>query len=137
MIAEFNGKYRFLSNFYPCIVQYEGVLYPTVEHAYQAAKTLDASDREAIRKCRKAGDAKRVGRHVQLRPDWETVKVDTMRGLLWMKFTSTAMTELLLATGDEELLEGNWWDDTFWGVCRGKGENHLGKLLMEIREQLR
>lgn len=137
MIAEFNGQYRFLSNFYPCIVQYEGVQYPSVEHAYQAAKTLDTAAREVIRSCRKAGDAKRTGQGVVLRPDWEAVKIEVMRDLLWMKFSNDALQELLLATGDEELIEGNWWGDRFWGVCKGVGENHLGKLLMEIREGLR
>jgi ribA/ribD-fused uncharacterized protein len=137
MIDNFKGKYRFLSNFYPCLIRYEENFYPSVEHAYQAAKTLDLDFQKAIFFAPYAVDAKRIGRNAPLREDWEDIKVDVMENLLKQKFSIFELKSKLLATGNEELVEGNWWGDTFWGVCRGVGENHLGKLLMEIREEIR
>jgi ribA/ribD-fused uncharacterized protein len=135
MIAKFDGEYRFLSNFYyPAYVELDGVLYRTVEHAYQAAKTLDLDLRHKISNAPTA-KAKRLGQNVELRPDWETVKIDIMRDLLTQKFSYHELREKLLATGTEELVEGNWWRDTFWGQCPlGNGQNWLGRLLMEIRD---
>jgi ribA/ribD-fused uncharacterized protein len=73
-----------------------------------------------------------------MRPDWEQVKILIMTSLVRDKFTRHQdLKEQLLATGDAELIEGNWWGDTFWGVCKGKGENHLGKVLMKVREELK
>lgn len=135
MIDSFNGKYRFLSNFYPSKVSLDGWEFPTVEHAFQAAKTLDGNKRRQIQQAAKPGDAKRLGRTVNLRADWEDAKIDVMRQLLRRKFSDPFLLSQLLTTGTEELVEGNWWRDTFWGVCNGVGENHLGKLLMEIREE--
>lgn len=134
-ITSFTGEYRFLSNFYRVDVELgrDGDVYPTVENAYQAAKTTDRSERIPFRSCT-PGQAKRMGRRLELRPDWEEVKVDIMRHLLRQKFASGPLARLLLATGDAELVEGNTWNDTFWGVCRGKGRNMLGKLLMETRK---
>ena len=135
VIAEFRGTYSFLSNFYRAQVEYEGDLYPTVEHAYQAAKTLDRDRRVVIAHCGAAAVAKAHGRRVSLRPDWEAVKLDIMRTLLHAKFTlDTDLRRQLTATAPAQLVEGNWWGDTYWGVCRGVGENHLGRLLMEIRD---
>lgn len=135
-ITEFKGAYGFLSNFAVAPVVYEGMLFPTVEHAYQAAKTLDWNSREEIRKAYSAGKAKQMGKRVQLRDDWKDVRLHIMEILLRQKFNVEPYRGLLLATGNTELIEGNWWNDTFWGVCRGKGENHLGKLIMEIRSQI-
>lgn len=135
-ITEFKGKSAFLSNFAVAPVVYEGMLFPTVEHAYQAAKTLDWNDREAICKAYSAGRAKQMGKKVQLRDDWKDVRLHIMEILLRQKFNVEPYRSLLLATGNVELIEGNWWNDTFWGVCKGKGENHLGKIIMEIRSQL-
>lgn len=135
MIDSFSGKYRFLSNFYPAKVSLDGWDFPTVEHAFQAAKTLDSNKRRQIQQAASPGDAKRLGRTVNLRADWEDVKIDVMRQLLRRKFADPFLLSQLLATGTEELIEGNWWRDTFWGVCNGVGENHLGKLLMEIRDE--
>lgn len=137
MISKFENKYRFLSNFYPVDVAYCGVVYPTVEHAYQAAKTLDPEGRASILSAATPAEAKRMGRKVPMRRDWEKIKVDVMRELLYMKFTQVKMKRMLLATGDRHLEEGNDWGDTFWGVCRGRGQNKLGELLMEIRFELR
>lgn len=136
MIDTFDGEHRFLSNFYPCTVEYAGEFYRTVEHAYQAAKTCDPNWRTVIRYANTPTQAKRLGRRVSLRQDWEGVKEDVMLTLLRRKFANPAMREKLLATGDEELVEGNWWGDTYWGVCKGKGENRLGILLMQVRGEL-
>jgi ribA/ribD-fused uncharacterized protein len=135
MIDSFKGEYEFLSNFYPATVSYEGEVYPSVEHAFQAAKTLNPQMRLKIRLSNASG-AKKLGRQLDLRADWETVKVDVMRELLKAKFSDPELRAKLKATGEEPLVEGNWWGDTFWGVCRGQGDNHLGVLLMEIRDSL-
>lgn len=138
MINSFTGKYRFLSNFWPARVTYEGIEYPTTEHAYQAAKTLDVLDRIIISHLTTPGQAKRAGKDIKLREDWEHVKVGIMRELLQQKFSRhTDLAHLLVDTGDEELVEGNTWGDVFWGVCRGKGQNVLGHLLMEVRKDLK
>jgi ribA/ribD-fused uncharacterized protein len=133
----FLDKYSFLSNFYQCDIFVDGIYYPTVEHAYQAAKTLDPLAKEVIRTRSTPGEAKRCGKKVTLRDDWEEVKLDAMLYFLLLKFSKPAIRDMLLATGDAELVESNSWGDTFWGVCNGVGENHLGKLLMIVREQVK
>jgi ribA/ribD-fused uncharacterized protein len=111
---------------------------PTVEHSFAASKTLDAFERLEIAGQTTPGRAKRRGRKVELRPDWEDVKLTVMLILIRDKFTRhPELTEKLLDTGDQELVEGNWWNDTFWGVCKGVGENHLGRILMQVRSELR
>lgn len=137
LITSFSGEHRFLSNFYPSIIPFEGITFATVEHAYQAAKTLDFDARLRIAALATPGEAKKAGRELVLRPGWEAVKVDVMRRLLKRKFRHPELARLLLATGDEPLVEGNHWNDTFWGVCNGVGANHLGRLLMEVRRKLR
>lgn len=138
MISEFKDSYRFLSNFWPCTVTYEGMTFKTVEHAFVAAKTTDMSKRYIVQKAPTASIAKRYGRSLELRHDWENIRLDVMSHLVYEKFSKNASLKAkLLATGDEYLQEGNTWNDTFWGVCRGKGANHLGKILMQVREQLR
>lgn len=142
MIVEFDGDYAFLSNFYPSAIYHDGITYPTNEHFFQAMKTLDIETRKAIAAAPTPGAAKRMGRHVALRPDWEKIKVDVMRLGLMLKFTDAELAEKLLATGDEELVEGNWWHDNTWGNChctecsRKGGRNLLGMLLMELRKEL-
>lgn len=129
--------YDFLSNFYASSVSYEGKLYPTVEHAYQASKTTDPNVREFIRKAKDPGEAKRLGQGIAVRNDWEKVKVGIMRCLIKEKFSNPFLTHRLLDTGDTQLVLNNKWNDKFWGICRGVGENWLGKILMEVREELR
>ena len=136
MISEFQGEFRFLSNFWPCEIELEGIRFPSVEHAYQAAKTLDINTRIQMSLLDTPGQVKKIGKSIELRPDWEEIKIEVMRELLKQKFDITKHYDLWLKlhmTKPDELVEGNWWGDTFWGVCKGKGENHLGKLLMEIR----
>lgn len=136
-ILEFQGEYRFLSNFWPAMVYLDDAWYSTVEHAYQAAKTLDLSSRVKIALCLGPGQAKRVGHQVALRSDWNKVRLTTMKGLINQKFENEEMKNLLLSTGTREIVEGNTWGDTFWGVCRGQGENNLGKIIMSVREEIR
>ena len=136
-ITSFKGPWTKLSNFSVCSVWFERHMYPSTEHAYQAAKFLDEDIQQKIRNLPTANAAKKAGRQKGIRPDWDTVKVDIMRGLLREKFSQEPEKQVLLSTGERELVEGNWWGDTFWGVCEGKGENWLGRLLMEVRNDLR
>lgn len=136
MITAFKGKYDFLSNFCAAPVYLDNFLYPTVEHAFQASKTLIVEQRTNIAMCKSPVSAKHLGKKVTLRHDWEMIKLHIMLDLLRQKFQEPKMKAALLATGQEELIEGNWWNDTFWGVCKGVGQNHLGKLLMKVRSEL-
>jgi ribA/ribD-fused uncharacterized protein len=138
VIDDFHGANFFLDNFFPAPTMYEGVVYPTSEHAFQAAKSTDPTMRAEFAKMVSPGMAKRYGNAIQLRPDWEDVKVQVMRDVLADKFARHPfIAKALLATGDAELIEGNTWDDKFWGVCDGEGENYLGRLLMELRTAMR
>ena len=137
-IDSFSGEYRYLSNFWLAAVTYEGKRYPSVEHAYQAAKTLDVGERARIAGLATASEAKRAGRGLRVRVDWEQVKLGVMEQCVRDKFLNHAdLGAKLLATGEAELVEGNDWGDRFWGVCEGRGENHLGKILMKVRSELR
>lgn len=137
VIDKFDGtEYGFLSNFYSSPIQYEGIVYPTVEHMFQALKALDIETRKKIANAATPGQAKRLGRSVALREDWEEVKIDVMRTALQLKFSDPTLRAKLIATGEAELIEGNTWNDRFWGVCRGSGKNMLGLLLMELRSSL-
>ncbi len=137
VIDKFSAEYRFLSNFYPAKVKLDGLEYKTLENAYQAAKNFDMERRKMFLTLT-AGQAKNEGQNTLLRPDWHQVKVLVMTNLVRDKFNNNPeLRTKLLETGDAELIEGNTWGDTFWGVCKGKGENHLGKILMKIRQELR
>ena len=136
-IIGFNKKNRteFLSNFYPSTITYETRQYSTVEHAYQASKTLEPSTRELIRKSKTPADAKKLGRAVVLRSDWHEVRVDIMRSLIKDKFENPFLRHLLIMTNGLTLVNENRWNDKFWGVCNGIGENWLGKILEEVRDE--
>jgi ribA/ribD-fused uncharacterized protein len=136
-IEGFRGEFEFLSNFVPARVVLSGVVYCTVEHAYQAAKSLDVNERLIIEKAKSPGQAKKLGRLLTIRSDWEDVKESIMRELLIQKFAQSKFMEQLLATGDAYIEETNWWKDRYWGVYKGKGLNRLGYLLMEIRGYLK
>lgn len=140
-ISSFTGKYSFLSNFSyenPYII-YDGERYSSVERAFQAAKVPENQKeiRVQFRVASSNAEAKKLGRQVPLRTDWEKVKISVMKDLLRQKFSIPKMKELLLSTGDSYLEEGNNHHDRFWGTVSGKGENHLGKLLMEVREEIK
>jgi ribA/ribD-fused uncharacterized protein len=137
-ITSFHEAYRFLSNCSPAPVLLDGITYPTVEHAHHAAKTTDPTWRRAIRQAASPAKAKRLGRTVPRRSDWHRIKVTVMTSLVRQKFTrSPELAARLLATHPCDLIEGNAWGDTFWGVSHGRGQNHLGRILMQIREELR
>lgn len=143
-ILGFFGPFRFLSNFWLCPVVYEGNTYRSSEEAYQAAKTLELEERKRILDIplldeRKMGQrARKFGKEVNLRPDWEEVKFSVMLDIIRDKFTRNAdLREALLMTGDAYLEETNHWRDTYWGVCNGVGENNLGKILMQVRNELK
>ena len=136
-ITSFSGQYRFLSNFYSSEVIYDDHIYPTVEHAYQASKTT-ISRRHAIRQAENPGHAKRLGRQVPLRRDFEENKVMIMRKLVRQKFKDPMLRTSLLRTGNRRLVEGNRRGDQFWGESPvGFGQNKLGQILMVIREEIR
>jgi len=131
-VLEFQGENRWLSNFWPCQVIFEGITFPSVENAYQAAKTT-LKHRDQFVSCT-AGQAKRLGRIVDIRPEWQSVKLEVMKGLIEQKFSKgSSLGVKLLSTGTCLIVEGNNWNDRFWGVCKGKGENNLGKLIMNQR----
>ena len=136
-IDEFQGEYYFMSNFHNSKVELDGIIYDNAEAAFQAQKCLTTAEKKSFVGLNPS-EAKRKGRHVKLRSDWEQVKTEVMYTVVKNKFSQNAdLREKLLATGDAELIEGNTWHDTCWGVCNGKGENRLGKILVKVRGELR
>ena len=136
MVKEFTGKYYFLSNFYNAPVTWDGITYLNNEAAFQSAKVLDRKMREKFSML-DPSSAKRKGRRIQLRHDWEKVKFDIMYEICLAKFSQNeTLREKLLATGNMHLEEGNTWGDTIWGTVSGKGQNNLGKILMRVRSEL-
>lgn len=152
-INSFRGRYVFLSNFYPCKIEHKGIVYPSVEHYYVALKVTGmqfidgvyytAPDfRELIARIPDAGDVKKLGKRVKVRSDWNEKKLEFMEWGIREKFKDIKLAEMLLETGDSELIEGNNWHDVYYGKCschkcNGSGENYLGKILMKIRKELR
>lgn len=135
-ICGFFGGYRFLSNFYVAHVYYEGMKYPSSEHAYQAAKTLDLELRKPFQNAQlKPAAVKSMGREIACRPDWEDVKFDIMAAIVMDKFfRHRELRNKLLATSQSYLEETNHWKDITWGVYNGRGTNFLGKILMITRQ---
>ena len=137
VIREFVGQYRFLSNFWSCYIWYIDEWYPSVENAYQAAKMKHPTDRKAFVNI-KASEAKKLGKILVMKPNWDELKLGVMHSLVLEKFkTHDDLRKRLAATEDAELQEGNWWGDRYWGTVNGEGENHLGKILMRVRDELR
>lgn len=133
-IEQFRGEHYGLSNFFLAPVVYGGICYQNNEAAFQAQKQPERALEFAPLP---PNEAKRLGRRVKLRPDWESVKELIMEEIVRAKFTQNEHLEtMLLQTGNAELIEGNHWGDTYWGVCRGKGRNELGKILMKVRAEL-
>lgn len=153
MIDSFKGRWFFLSNFYPCEINYQGIVYPSVEHYYVAMKIKEGQiidgqfytledTRQLVSRVLTPGQVKRMGRGFKLRSDWDSIRLKVMEFGLREKFKIKNLQELLLQTGDEMLIEGNYWHDTWWGVCtcnrcNNKGENNLGNLLMKIRNDIK
>lgn len=139
VISSFTGEYRFLSNFWPCEITFRGQKLPSVEHAYVAAK-CDISDPDQLKSiaAMTAGGAKRYGRVTPIRPMWDSMKFSYMFEFVGQKFhRNQELADKLIATGDALLIEGNDWGDRYWGQCPvGQGENYLGKILMNVRDEL-
>lgn len=135
VIAGFRGNYRWLSNFERCDILYKGILYPSSETAYQAQKTMDIKARHIISRL-DARESKTIGKIINVRPDWDDIKLEIMEDICRIKFNLPQFKPKLVDTGEMEIIESNYWNDTFWGVCDGRGENHLGKIIMKIRKEL-
>lgn len=129
MIDRFEGVHRYLSNFWPGDNT-------SLEHKYQAAKCSDPKEAAEILAARTPGKAKYLSHRCKIRPDWEEVRLGVMYDLVKEKFKDPDLARKLLSTGSEDLVEGNNWGDTFWGVCGGIGSNHLGQILMRVRTEL-
>ena len=140
MIKEFQGEYRWLSNFWPVEIPYKGRVFHNVENAFHSEKSNNPEFKDF---CARELDPRVVKEQqremIELRSDWEEVKVGILEELTRIKFQHPELREKLLATEDEYLQEGNTWGDTFWGVDleTGEGENNFGKMLMKIREELK
>ena len=141
-IDKFDGDMFFLSNFYESEIIYEGIKYPTNEHAFQAAKTFDKNVRQAIANASTPGVAKRMGRQVDLRADWEQVKEQVMLDCVREKFKNPVLRAKLINTAQLKLIEGNTWHDNCWGNCscekckNKQGRNLLGQILMKVRDEI-
>ena len=138
VVRAFRGEFRFLSNFYPSVLSYRDHVYTTAEHAFQSSKAIDPRDAATIRTAATPLQAKRLGRRVKIRPDWDDIRIDVMREIVTAKFERHADLHVsLIQTGDAVLIEGNHWGDNFWGVPQGgRGQNQLGKILMDVRARL-
>lgn len=139
-ITVFDGEFAFLSNFFPCQIEFEGRIFQSSEHLFMSFKQ-DSEEWKDI--CAfggfTPGQIKRKARKIELRPDWEEIKVDCMKKAVMAKFSqSKELSIKLLLTDERQLVEGNVWKDTFWGVDlkTGEGQNMLGKILMEVRTSL-
>lgn len=140
MINGFTGRNVLLSNFYIYPITWKDLVLPAAEYAYQSEKPTEWLERELILHATSPAHAKKLGGPrfcKSKRADWDQVKNDIMLAVLDAKFSAPGMAEMLRETEDEELIENNWWGDTYWGVCNGVGENWLGKLLMQVREGLK
>jgi ribA/ribD-fused uncharacterized protein len=140
-ILGFSDDHRYLSNFWFAEVRFDGLRYASVEHAYQAAKTLVLIEREQFRDKITPGVAKRLGRGITMRPDWDAVKLGVMEDLVSQKFARPDLADLLRKTGEAPILELNVWGDRYWGVVADRdgrlaGSNHLGRILMDVRQRL-
>lgn len=135
-IGPFTGQYAFLSNFYIHPITYKGISFKTNEHAYQAAKAKDAVGVKDILNCQTPGAAKKRGRRILMRSDWEIIKDRVMLDINRIKFQDKRLQSMLIDTYPSILIEKNYWKDEYWGVCNGKGLNKLGVILMNIRSEL-
>jgi ribA/ribD-fused uncharacterized protein len=138
IVSSFRGQHEFLSNFYmPAPLFYDGDFYPSAEHAYQAAKCSDKWMRERIRKVSTPGKARHLGKMVQIVEGWDHKRLQVMYDVVFHKFSvNPYLQKRLLELSEYDLIEGNNWGDTFWGVYNGEGENNLGKILMRVRDEV-
>ncbi len=140
LIDGFRDKYHFLSNFYKCKVEFEGVIYPSSEHAYQASKTENMKAKKIIAQTLSEWEAKILGNEFKYGQTvgYQRQKTTIMYNIVRAKFSQNAsIRSQLVSTGSALLIEGNPWNDTFWGQCGNLGQNHLGKILMQVRNLLK
>lgn len=138
-ITEFRGAYAFLSNFYQAPVYYQGYLYANNEAAYQAQKTTSPKIKLlfCLPRMKNPAEAKKLGRQIKIRYDWERIKYSCMYEICLSKFMQhPELAQSLLDTAEQELIESNTWGDRYWGTVNGRGENQLGQILMDIRKKL-
>ena len=139
MIKEFTEKYNWLSNFFPCWITLNGVTFQSVEHAYQSEKSSDLDWKKKCQEILSPGKIKRESKKLEINKlEWVKKKLKVMEICIDQKFGKEPFKTKLLETGEEEIQEGNNWNDEFWGVNlkTGKGSNHLGKLIMKKRDRL-
>lgn len=142
-IREFRDKYRFLSNFHACKVIYDNITFDSVEKAYQYSKCYKASDKAKILEAKTSKEAKAFGKLIKIRSDWDRVRVSIMLDLVTQKFSADPLRQMLLDTGDDAIIEENWWHDNLWGNCTCdkcrtiRGHNILGKIIMQVRDSLK
>ena len=150
-IDKFDGRWFFLSNFYPCEIKHQGLTYPSVEHFYVAMKCnndqfingtyyTSGDFRDMIAKIKNPGVVKKLGQKIKIRKDWDDKKLEFMNWAIREKFVDL-LADKLLSTNNMTLIEGNYWHDNFYGSCYcekcgSKGNNHLGKILMDVRDEL-
>ena len=139
IVKEFRNKYHFLSNFFLVKINIDDFEYNSTEHYFQSMKFIDPKIQEQIRNAPTPSIAKKFAKKFMRRKEWYEIRLDVMERALRVKFDIPEMREKLIATDDMYLQEGNRWKDTFWGVDlkTGKGKNHLGRLLMKIRTQIK
>lgn len=137
IITRFRGPFKFLSNLYPTPITYKGNTYCCLEAVYQAQKSLDPAIHERFANIRLPYKARGMGQRIKtIRPDWFDIRISIMEELLYIKFSHPQLKEWLQCTGQSKIVECNTWGDTFWGIYNGVGENHLGTLLMKVRDTL-
>lgn len=139
VITSFRGSHRFLSNFYPSPINAMGSEFPTAEHLYQWCKVADVETANKILVAESPTEAKRLGKIGRSVINWHSLRLIVMTNVVSAKFAQNPkLADKLLNTGDDTLIEGNTWGDTFWGQCPlGVGENNLGRILMEVRNELK
>ncbi|MFA7287276.1 MAG: NADAR family protein [Melioribacteraceae bacterium] len=137
-IKEFQGEYRWLSNFAPCKVKLDGIIYESVEHAYMSAKSDNIEWKAFCQDTKFAGTVKKQSRSIKLIDNWNKEKFNVMRKCLEQKFRQEPYKSKLINTANLAIEEGNNWNDKIWGIClkTGQGQNNLGKMIMEIRSSL-
>lgn len=136
-IKGFFGEYRWLSNFHECPVMFQGIMYPSSENAYMASKTIDLELRKQFETC-SPKEAKALGKQIPLREDFHEIRLHNMYIIVLDKFSRNEdLKQKLLATGDRYLEETNWWNDVYWGVCKGEGYNYLGYILEDVRTEIK
>jgi len=141
MITQFKNEYRWLSNFHVLSnpIEYMGLSYTTTEHFYQAMKCDNDEQIGFISRLKTPAEAKKAGRKISIRKDWDSIKLEVMLYAQRQKYKNEELKTMLLETGDKHIQEGNYWNDRFWGVClkTGEGENNLGKIIMYVREEIK